>query len=93
MPKGARLKFLLGEVSKGAFCRFNKVDARAWLGLIGMSRARRDMTRVIDSMISARWVEAHDRQLLLTDMNRRLERTTPRRWQMFMHWKRHHFGR
>lgn len=87
------LELLWGEVPKGAFCRFNKVEARTWLGWSEMSRARRDMTRVIDSMINAHWVDADDRQLLLNEMNRRLERTTPRRWQMFMHWKRHRFGR
>ena len=54
--------------------------------------ARRDLTRVIDAMIAKNWVDMEDRPLLVATMNRRLEQTTPRRWQMLCHWVRHRFG-
>ena len=51
--------------------------------------ARRDIVRLIDGMIAAKWVEASDRDLLLEEMNRKLEHTMPRRWLQFLHWYRH----
>ena len=48
--------------------------------------------RLIESMIAAGWVEQGDRPQLIDAMNRRLERVSPRLWQKFCHWRRHHFG-
>ena len=54
--------------------------------------AKRDIMRLIESMIAAGWVEQGDRPQLIAAMNRRLERVSPRLWQRFCHWRRRHFG-
>ena len=54
--------------------------------------AKRDIMRLIESMIAAGWFEQGDRPQLIAAMNRRLERVSPRLWQRFCHWRRRHFG-
>ena len=68
---------------------------RRWSKLTWRERraAKRDITRLIDAFIAAGWVEAADRPQLIEAMNRRLELVSPRPWQMYCHWRRHHFGR
>ena len=48
-------------------------------------------------MVAAKMLvgKASDIPLIEAELNRRLESlsTMPRRWQMFLHWKQHHFGR
>ncbi len=55
--------------------------------------AKRDIRRLIDAMISRSWIDPGDKPLLIAEMNRLLERASPRLWQMFCHWRRHRFGR
>ena len=55
--------------------------------------AKRDITRLIDSLIEARWVEATDRSQLIDAMNFRLERVSPRLWQKLCHWYRYRVRR
>ena len=52
-------------------------------------KARRDITRLIAAMIKNNWVDADDEPLLLDEMNQLLESTTPRYWQIFLHWYRY----
>jgi len=52
-------------------------------------RARRDITRLIAAMVQHNWVDAEDEPLLYAEMNQLLESTTPRYWQMFLHWYRY----
>ena len=54
--------------------------------------AKRDLRRLIDALIAHGWVEPADKPLLVDEMNRRLELASPRRWQQFMHWRRHRLG-
>ena len=54
-------------------------------------RTKRDFKQIIDGMVAQEWVAPGDRSLLEAEMNRRLERASPRRWQQFCHWRRHHF--
>ena len=51
--------------------------------------AKKDLRRLIDALIANHWVEPEDKPLLIAEMNRRLELASPRRWQQFMHWRRH----
>lgn len=86
------LEQLWGEAPDETLHRFDQV--RPWIKLSWRDRrlARRDYIRLIESMIDHRWVDAADRSLLMNEVNRRLESTTPRLWQMSCHWWRHHFG-
>lgn len=54
--------------------------------------AKKDLRRLIDALIAHSWVAPEDRLLLVAEMNRRLELASPRRWQQFMHWRRHRLG-
>ncbi len=54
--------------------------------------AKKDLRRLIDALIANSWVEPEDKPLLVAEMNRRLERASPRAWQQFMHWRRHRLG-
>jgi len=56
-------------------------------------RARRDITRLIAAMVEHNWVDAGDEPLLHAEMNQLLESTTPRYWQMFLHWYRYRIAR
>ena len=54
---------------------------------------RRDVKRLLDALVAAQALVASDLPLIEADLKKRLESMTPRRWQMFLHWRRHHFGR
>ncbi len=88
-----RLERLYGEAPMDAVDRLARI--RPWFSLSRRERraAKSDIKRLIDTMIDADWVDVNDRPHLIALMNRRLESTMPRRWQMFLHWRRHHFGR
>ena len=88
-----RFERLWGEAPPETLDRFAKL--RPWAKLSWRERraAKRDLKRLIESMIAAGWVEPSDRPLLLAEMNSRLEQASPRIWQKFCHWRRHHFQR
>ena len=73
----------------GTLGRFTRMHLGLKLNWAERRWARRDLTRLIESMIAANWVDADDRPLLLAEMNRRLEQASPRLWQMFLHWYRY----
>ena len=54
--------------------------------------AKKDLKRVMKTLLERGLVDAEDKPLLLADINRRLERSSPRRWQQFCHWRRKWFG-
>ncbi len=56
-------------------------------------RARRDISNLIEAMVAENWVDADDEPLLYAEMNQLLESTTPRYWQMFLHWYRYRIAR
>ncbi len=87
-----RLERIWGEAPIDSLERLASV--RPWSKLSWRERraAKRDIMRLIDSMIVAEWIEAGERPHLIEAMNRRLERVSPRIWQMYCHWRRHHFG-
>ena len=93
MLRKRRLEKLWGEAPQEVLDRFAKVRPWSKLGWRERRAAKRDLIRLIDSMIAAKWVEPVDRPLLVAVMNRSLEQVSPRLWQMFCHWRRHRFGR
>ncbi len=92
LVRQCRLQRLWGEVPIDTLELLARV--RPWSKLTWRERraAKRDIVRIIDSIINAGWVEASERPLLNQALNQRLERVSPRIWQMFCHWRRHHFG-
>ena len=84
---------LWGEVPAGTLDRVADVRSRERLGWAKRRAIKRDMKRLIDSMIQANWIQPEEKTILYAEMNRRLERMSPRPWQMFCHWRRHRFGR
>ena len=86
------LSRLWDEVPQESITRFSRLRQRHKLGWRERRLVKRDVKRYIDSMVAANWINITDRPDLIAVMNRQLERTTPRLWQMFCHWRRHRFG-
>lgn len=84
---------LWGEAPQASLKRFAQVRRREKLSWQERRLAKRDLMRLIDSMVAANWINDDDRAYLIHVLNGQLEHTTPRLWQMFCHWRRHHFGR
>ena len=82
---------LWGEAPQASLDRFAQVRQREKLSWLERRLAKRDIKRLIESMITANWIEEEARTYLIDVMNMQLERTSPRVWQMFCHWRRHHF--
>ena len=87
------LERLLGDAAGAATDRVERLRNGEKFGWSERKLLRRDLESVVDAMVTTGTVAAEDRPILEADMNRRLEQTTPRLWQMFCHWRRHHFGR
>ncbi len=92
LARKRRLERIWGEAPMDALERLALVRAGSKLSWRERRAAKRDIKRLIDSLIAARWVDASERPLLIAVMNRRLEQVSPRLWQIFCHWRRHHFG-
>ncbi|MCY3867892.1 MAG: glycosyltransferase family 2 protein [Chloroflexi bacterium] len=86
------LQRLWGTAPHATLARFERMRKDAKLGWRERRAARQDMTRLMDAMISAGIIDPGDRGLVSAHIRRRLESTTPRLWQMLLHWRRHHFG-
>ena len=84
---------LWGAAPSRALHLFFLMRLRKKLGFAQRRAVKKDLLRLIESLIAHKLVDAADRPLLLAETNRRLEGTTPRHWQQFLHWRRHHFGR
>jgi len=87
------LNMLWDEVTDDTLMRFQRMRRKQKLNWSDRRAAKKDLKRLIESLIDHQLVEPSDRLLLIADMNRRLEGASPRLWQMFCHWRRHHFGR
>ncbi len=82
-----------GPPPEGTIERFERLLPFRKLNWRERRLAKRDCKRLIDAMIARNWIDPADKSLLIAEMNRLLERASPRLWQMFCHWRRHHFGR
>ncbi len=86
------LSRLWGEDARATICRLDRLyqghnfSWREWWLL------RREVRRLVDGMLAANIVAASDMPWIEAETSRRLETAMPRRWQMFLHWRRHHFG-
>ena len=87
------LKRLWGEAPRDSLVRFERMRMDEKLGPLERRRAGQDLARLLEAMITHEVIDAADRSLVEAHIQRRLEGTTPRRWQIFLHWRRHHFGR
>ena len=92
LARSRALELLWGEAPKGTVDLFMKVRPGMKLSWQERRLARRDSSRLIESMVDANWVDQGERPLMLAEMHRRLEGTTPRLWQMFLHWWRYRIG-
>ncbi len=88
-----RLSLLWDEVTDDTLTRFQRLRDVKKLNWSDRRAAKKDMRRLIKSLIERQLVEPADRPLLIADMNRRLEQASPRLWQQFCHWRRHRFPR
>ncbi len=87
------LRLLMDQVPPETWIRFWRLRAGYKFGWTDYRRTRRDIKLLIDAMIAAKWADPSDRPQMETYAARCLERTTPRLWQMFCHWRRHRFSR
>ena len=85
------LKRLWPEAPEDTLKRLLQLRRGGQLGWAERRAAKRDLFRLVESMIAANWVEPEDRPLLISAVNGRLEQASPRLWQQFCHWRRHHF--
>ncbi len=87
------LQHIWGEAPPSTLDRFQKLRFQHNLSWAERRAAKQDLRRLIDSLIGHNLVDAGDRSPLTAAMNQRLEQASPRLWQQFCHWRRHHFGR
>ena len=52
---------------------------------------RRDVNRLFNGLVEAQVLAGSDIPIVKAAMNKRLESAKPRRWQQFIHWRRHRF--
>ena len=83
---------LWGEAPQASLDRMARVQLRDKLGWSERRLLKRDLKRYIESLTAAKWIEEADRPYLIALMNRQLERSSPRLWQMLCHWRRHHLA-
>ena len=86
------LHHVWGEAPASTLDRFARLRRREKLTWAERRVAKREMRRLIGSLVFMGWVEPDDRPLLRHAMDRRLEIASPRLWQRLCHWRRHHFG-
>ena len=86
------LSALWDEVTDDTLTSFRRLRLQHQLNWSERRAAKEDLKRLIESLIEQKMVDPSERPLLIADMNRRLEQTSPRLWQKFCHWRRLHFG-
>ena len=87
-----RLDFLWDDVTDETLQRFRRLKYKHKLNWSDRRAAKADMKRLIETLFERQLVDPSDRPQLMAEVNRRLEQASPRLWQMFCHWRRHHFG-
>ena len=87
----AALERLWGEAPAETLDLLQKLRPGYKLGWRERRLARRDLKRLIEAIVTNGWVDSGDQPLLAAEISQRLEWTTPRLWQIFLHWRRHHF--
>lgn len=83
---------LWGEAPTQTLLRFERMRRDEKLGWLERRSALKDLNRLLNAMIANEVIAADDRELVAAHIQRRVETTTPRIWQMLLHWRRHRFG-
>ncbi len=83
-----RILSQLGTVDDPMLIRFSKFHSKDKLSWQDRRRAKKDMRRIVERTIELQMVDPADRVLMHSDIDRRLERASPRLWQQFCHWRR-----
>jgi len=86
------LSLLWDDVADSTLARFRRLRHRQKLNWSDRRAAKKDLKRLIETLIERQLVEASDRPLLVAYMNRKLEDASPGLWQKFCYWRRHNFG-
>lgn len=91
---GARVlnETLLGDVSDETLRCFRSLRQSEKLNWHDRRMAKRQMKRIIESLIARGDIRPEERAPLTALMNRRLEDASPQRWRQFCHWRRKWFG-
>ena len=87
------LKRVAGNASPATLERFERLHWSEKFGWREWWLLRRDIKRLLKGMVAAQVLVGCDIASAETEMRKRLESATPRWWQMFLHWRRHHFAR
>lgn len=91
-PQERMLKRLWKTVSNETLDRFFRMRGSQKLDFVERRYAKQDLIRLIDALIEHNWVEPGDRSIMMAAMRQHIEWASPRLWQKFCHWGRHHFG-
>ncbi|MCY3867897.1 MAG: hypothetical protein OXG68_20875 [Chloroflexi bacterium] len=86
------LSRLWGVEARATICRLDRLYQGMKFSWWEWWLLRRDLKRLINGLVADHIVFASDMPWIRAEMDRRLESAMPRRWQMFLHWSRHHFG-
>ena len=86
------LNMLWDEVTDDTLMRFRRLRQAQKLNWSERRATRKDLKRLLQSLIDHQLIEPSDKPLLIADMNRRLEQASPRLWQQVCHWRRHRLG-
>ena len=87
------LKRVTGSASRAILERFERLHWSEKFGWREWWLLRRDVRRLLKGMVAAGVLAGPDIAIAEAEMRKRLARATPRWWQMFAHWRRHHFSR
>ena len=91
--RGQALQRLWQGVPDETLDRFQALRRQEKLSWRERRAARKDLYRLVESLIAHILVSAEDRDSMLDAVNLRLEQASPRLWQQFCHWRRHRFPR
>ena len=91
--RAAMLRQLWDEAPEASVRRFEVMALGRKLNWRERRAAKRDLKRLIESLLENELVMPGDMPQLLEGAKRRLEGTLPRRWQMLLHWRRHRLRR
>ena len=86
------LNQLWGEAPRATLDRLNRLLYFGRFGWWEWWLLRRDVKRLINSLVEAKILAPSDLPMVEAEMSRRLESAKPRRWQQLMHWRRHRLG-
>ena len=88
----AWLKRVSGNFSRADLERFERLLWSKNFGWREWWLLRRDLRRLLTGMVETQVLAGRDIAIAEAEMRKCLESVKPRRWQMFIHWRRHRLG-